>query len=96
MISYERSHQLHSRSQVVIKGKGLAFGLSGKFEGCVTNPQINMYTGDKDVTINSAINELRKYGYIADVYQMVKDKSVYKGIQAFAYSQGETNGIKQA
>ena len=55
-----------------------------------------MYTGDKDVTINSAINELRKYGYIADVYQMVKDKSVYKGIQAFAYSQGETNGIKQA
>lgn len=79
-----------------LKAKGLLSVCLEKFEGCVTNPQINMYTGDKDVTINSAINELRKYGYIADVYQMVKDKSVYKGIQAFAYSQGETNGIKQA
>lgn len=79
-----------------LKAKGLLSVCLEEFEGCVTIAQINMYTGDKDVTINSAINELRKLGYIADVYQMVKDKSVYRGIQAFAYSQSETNGIKQA
>ena len=45
------------------------------------------FTGDKDVTVNSAFSELVKYGYIVYLNEMRGDTIKALGFKAFAYAQ---------
>ena len=45
------------------------------------------FTGDKDVTVNSAFSELVKYGYIVYLNEMRGDMVKALGFKAFAYAQ---------
>lgn len=44
-------------------------------------------TSDRDITINSAMMELRKYCYVTDVYEYRGMNAKAIGIQAFRYPQ---------
>ena len=45
------------------------------------------FTSDKEITYNSALNELRKYSYVSDVIEVKNGKEKVVGLVAFAYSQ---------
>ena len=45
------------------------------------------FTSDKEITYNSAMNELRKYSYVSDVVEIKAGKENAVGLVAFAYSQ---------
>lgn len=44
-------------------------------------------TSDRDITINSAMTELRKYAYVCDIYEYRGMTAKNIGIQAFRYPQ---------
>ena len=44
-------------------------------------------TSDRDITINSAMTELRKYSYVTDVYEYRGQIAKCVGIMAFRYPQ---------
>lgn len=44
-------------------------------------------TSDRDITINSAMTELRKYAYVTDVYEYRGQIAKCVGIMAFRYPQ---------
>lgn len=43
-------------------------------------------TSDKEITFNSAMNELRKYSYVSDVIEVKGGKEKAIGLVAFAYA----------
>lgn len=76
-------------TRLSLKAKGLLAMLLDMQEwGKPLTPISSYPTSDKENTINSALNELKKHYYIMDVTELRGNKIVNVGIVAYRYSQG--------
>lgn len=73
-------------SRLSFKAKGLLTVMLELQEDKSTDSPL-LYTSDKEITFNSAMNELRKYAYVTDVIEVKRGKEKVIGLVAFRYSQ---------
>lgn len=82
-----REHYIKDK-RLSLKAKGLlAILIECDVEITSDNVNIFVYTGDKDVTVNSALAELKKYGYVLEMHELRGDDVKSLGLKAFAYAQ---------
>lgn len=67
------------------KSKGLLSVMLRIQEDKKTDSPLTL-TSDKEITYNSALNELRKYSYVSDVIEVKGGREKAVGLIAFAYS----------
>lgn len=82
-----REHYIKDK-RLSLKAKGL-LAILLECDEEIASDIINVfaYTGDKDVTVNSAFAELLKYNYVVYLNELHGDKVKALGFKAFAYAQ---------